>query len=101
MIGTNKDEASLFKFMKSPLMPITEERIMAMFSDMAADNPTVELPSVAQVQTAYENVRKNAVGLGVARDIGFRMPTVWIAEVTPPRPRSGCTASITRRPSCD
>jgi para-nitrobenzyl esterase len=34
-----------------------------MFSDMAADNPTVE-PSVAQVQTAYENVRKNAVGLG-------------------------------------
>lgn len=80
MIGTNKDEASLFKFMKSPLIPITEERIMAMFSDMAADNPTVELPSVAQVQTAYENVRKNAVGLGVARDIGFRMPTVWIAE---------------------
>jgi para-nitrobenzyl esterase len=27
MIGTNKDEASLFKFAKSPLMPITEERI--------------------------------------------------------------------------
>lgn len=80
MIGTNKDEASLFKFMKSPLIPITEERIMKMFSDMAADNPTVELPSVAQVQTAYDNVRKNMVGLGVARDIGFRMPTLWIAE---------------------
>ncbi len=80
MIGTNKDEASLFKFMKSPLIPITEERIMTMFSDMAADNPTVELPSVAQVRAAYENVRRGAVGLGVARDIGFRMPTVWIAE---------------------
>ncbi len=80
IIGTNKDEASLFKFMKSPLIPITEERIMKMFTDMAADNPTVELPSVAQVQTAYENVRHNMVGLGVARDIGFRMPTLWIAE---------------------
>ena len=80
MMGTNKDEASLFKFMKSPLIPITEERIMTMFTDMATDNPTVELPSVAQVRAAYENVRRSAVGLGVARDIGFRMPTVWIAE---------------------
>lgn len=80
MIGTNKDEASLFKFMNSPLIPITEERITKMFSDMDADNPTVEMPSVAQVQTAYEDVRKRSVGLGIARDIGFRMPTVWIAE---------------------
>lgn len=80
LIGTNKDEASLFTYMKSPLIPVTEERIMAMFSDMAADNPTVELPSVAQVTAAYENVRHRLVGLGVARDIGFRMPTLWIAE---------------------
>lgn len=80
VIGTNKDEASLFTYMKSPLIPVTEERIMTMFSDMAADNPAVDLPSVAQVQTAYENVRHRAMGLGVARDIGFRMPTLWIAE---------------------
>lgn len=80
LIGTNKDEASLFTFMKSPLIPITEDRIRQMFADMAEDNPTIELPSVAQVQTAYENVRHRSVGLGIARDIGFRMPTVWIAE---------------------
>ena len=80
MIGTNKDEASLFKFMKSPLIPITDDRIRQMFADMAEDNPTIELPSIAQVQTAYENVRQRTVGLGIARDIGFRMPTLWIAE---------------------
>lgn len=80
MIGTNKDEASLFKFMKSPLIPITDARIRQMFADMAADNPTIELPSVEQVHGAYENVRQRAMGLGIARDIGFRMPTLWIAE---------------------
>lgn len=80
MIGTNKDEASLFRFMKSPLIPITDDRIAQMFADMAADNPTVELPSVQQVRTAYEHARARQVGLGVARDIGFRMPTVWVAE---------------------
>ncbi len=80
MIGTNKDEAALFKFMKSPLIPITDDRIQKMFEDMAADNPTIELPSVEQVRTAYEHARHSAMGLGIARDIGFRMPTVWIAE---------------------
>ena len=80
LIGTNKDEASLFKFMKSPLIPITDDRIRQMFTDMAEDNPTISLPSAAQVRTAYENVRHGAVGLGIARDIGFRLPTLWIAE---------------------
>ena len=80
LIGTNKDEASLFSFMKSPLIPITSERIDQMFADMAAENPAVQLPSREQVLTAYEHVRHRAIGLGVARDIGFRLPTLWIAE---------------------
>ncbi|WP_282847548.1 carboxylesterase/lipase family protein [Microbacterium oxydans] len=80
LIGTNKDEASLFKFMKSPLIPITDDRIRQMFADMAESNPTVTLPSARQVEAAYDDVRQRAVGLGIARDIGFRMPTLWIAE---------------------
>lgn len=80
IIGTNKDEASLFSYMKSPLIPITGERIDKMFADMAEQNPGVELPSREQVLTAYEHVRHRAVGLGVARDIGFRLPTLWAAE---------------------
>lgn len=80
MIGTNKDEASLFSFMKSPLIPITGDRLDQMFAAMAAESPGVELPSREQVLTAYEHLRDRAVGLGVARDIGFRLPTLWLAE---------------------
>ena len=80
MIGTNKDEASLFSFMKSPLIPITGDRIDQMFADMAAENTGVELQTREQVLTAYEHVRHRAIGLGVARDIGFRLPTLWVAE---------------------
>lgn len=80
IIGTNCDEASLFKFMKSPLIPIADDRIMQMFGDMSAEAPEIEMPPIEQVRAAYEGVRHRALGLGVARDIGFRMPTLWVAE---------------------
>ncbi|MBC9926775.1 MULTISPECIES: carboxylesterase/lipase family protein [unclassified Leucobacter] len=80
LIGTNRDEATLFKYMKSPLMPITEPTINAMFAAMSAENPDVTLPPREQVLEAYEGVRHRAIGLGIARDIGFRMPTLWAVE---------------------
>ncbi|MCJ1707630.1 carboxylesterase/lipase family protein [Microbacterium sp. VKM Ac-2923] len=80
MIGTNKDEASLFAYMKSPLIPITGERIERMFADMAEENPEVVLPERSQVLAAYEHVRHRALGLDIAGDIGFRLPTLWVAE---------------------
>lgn len=80
MIGTNKDEASLFFYMKSPLIPITGERIERMFADMAEENPEVVLPERSQVLAAYEHVRHRALGLDIAGDIGFRLPTLWVAE---------------------
>ncbi|MDF2990189.1 MAG: carboxylesterase type [Microbacterium sp.] len=80
LIGTNKDEASLFAYMKSPLIPVTGERIERMFADMAAESPDVVLPDRAQVLASYEHVRHRALGLGIAGDIGFRLPTLWIAE---------------------
>ncbi|MGV8883043.1 MAG: carboxylesterase/lipase family protein [Rhodoglobus sp.] len=80
MIGTNKDEASLFKFMKSPLMPINEQSITAMMEAIAAEKPDAELPTREHLLSAYAGVRAQAVGLGIARDIGFRMPTLWVAE---------------------
>ena len=80
LIGTNRDEASFFSHMKSPLMPVTEDRILRMFADMRAQRPDVPLPDRAQVLQAYEGVRQRAVGAGVARDIAFRLPTIWIAE---------------------
>lgn len=80
MIGTNRDEASFFRYMKSPLMPITGGDIERMFADMRAENPTLELPTREAVLASYEGVRQKLLGLGVARDIAFRLPSIWIAE---------------------
>jgi para-nitrobenzyl esterase len=80
IIGTNKHEAALFRWMKSPLMPITPQAINAMFTQIAAEQPNLVLPSGDQMDTAYPGLRGKARGMGVARDVGFRMPTVWLAE---------------------
>ena len=79
IIGTNKHEAALFRWMKSPLMPITPQAIRAMFAEIAAEQPGLQLPSEAQIRGAYRG-RKKIIGMGVARDIGFRMPSIWFAE---------------------
>lgn len=80
LIGTNRDEASFFRFMKSPLMPVTAADIERMFADMRRETPDVELPERAAVLAAYEGVRQRMLGLGIARDIAFRLPTLWVAE---------------------
>lgn len=80
IIGTNEHEAALFKWMKSPLMPITPEAINAMFTGIAAEQPHLQLPTDDQIGSAYAGLRGKARGMGVARDVGFRMPSVWLAE---------------------
>lgn len=80
IIGTNRDESSLFRLMKSPLMPIHQEAITAMFNDIAAEHPDLELPDQAQIASAYSGLSPINSGLGITREFGFRMPTVWIAE---------------------
>jgi para-nitrobenzyl esterase len=80
IIGTNKHEAALFKWMKSPLMPITPEAISAMFTQIAAEQPDLALPTDYHTRAAYARLRGKARGMGVARDLGFRMPSVWLAE---------------------
>ncbi len=80
IIGTNRDEASMFKFLKSPLVPVSDERILGMLADIAVERPELEVPDFERVRTAYEGLRRQAVGLGIGRDIGFRLPALWIAE---------------------
>jgi para-nitrobenzyl esterase len=79
IIGTNKHEAALFRWMKSPLMPITPQAIRAMFAEIAAEQPSLQLPDEAQIRAAYRG-RGKIIGMGVARDIGFRMPSIWFAD---------------------
>lgn len=79
IIGTNKHEAALFRWMKSPLMPITPPALRAMFNEIAAEQPALQLPTEAQIRSTYSG-RPKTIGMGVARDIGFRMPSIWFAE---------------------
>ena len=79
VIGTNEHEAALFRFMKSPLMPITPDAIKAMFAAIASEQPGVPIPTEADLGRAYRG-RGKKPGMGVARDIGFRMPSLWFAE---------------------
>ncbi|MGZ8801244.1 MAG: carboxylesterase family protein, partial [Mycobacterium sp.] len=79
IIGTNKNEAALFRWMKSPLMPIKPETIKVMFAEIAAEQPSLQLPSEAALGGTYLG-RGKAKGLGVAGDLGFRMPSIWFAD---------------------
>ena len=79
IIGTNKQEAALFKLMRSPLMPITPKAITSMFDQIAAEQPDLQLPTEEQLGAAYK-MRGSAKGLSIASDVGFRMPSVWLAE---------------------
>jgi para-nitrobenzyl esterase len=51
-----------------------------MFSEIASEQPELVLPTEEQLGTAYAGMRVKARGMGIARDIGFRMPSVWLAE---------------------
>src|SRR5262249_21645938 len=47
---------------------------------IAAEQPNLQLPTDDEMGAGYAGLRGKARGLGVARDLGFRMPSVWFAE---------------------
>lgn len=80
LIGTNKDEASLFARMSAPIMPVAPAAIRDMFARLRRERPELALPAEEHVLAAYARVRAKGRGLAVARDIGFRMPALWLAQ---------------------
>lgn len=78
MIGTNRDEAALFKLMKSPLMPITPESLHEMFAAVSKENPGFE-GAEERITSAYRGYPKQSACMKVSRDAGFRMPCTWVA----------------------
>lgn len=80
LIGTNKDEAALFKVMRSPLMPVAPHAFRAMLEEIADDQPGLQLPTADHIDSAYSGMSTRARNLGVACDVGFRMPTLWFVE---------------------
>ncbi|MGD8194108.1 carboxylesterase/lipase family protein [Herbiconiux sp. P18] len=78
IIGTNHDEASLFRLMKSPLMPITADSVHAMFVELADGHP--EFADVqGRVEAAYPRFPRHRTPAELSRDAGFRMPSMWLA----------------------
>lgn len=89
VIGTNRDEATLFRLMRSPLLPIRRSALERMFAAMeaeAADDPAADggppngaLPPREQVLRVYPRLPFSR-GVRVATDIAFRMPALWTAS---------------------
>ena len=61
-------------------MPITPSAIKSMFTQIAAEQPDLQLPTEHQIVAAYPRMRRKSRGLSIATDVGFRMPSVWLAE---------------------
>ncbi|ORI17136.1 carboxylesterase [Rhodococcus sp. 1163] len=80
IIGTNHDEASIFRLMKSPLMPVTSDTVTEMFRAIANDHSDLPAFRIAEIMSAYPDRSKSAGALAMSRDAGFRMPTMWIAD---------------------
>ena len=79
IIGTNHDETSLFKLMKSPLMPMHESTVQEMFDQVLAERP--ELAHLeGDITSQYPDYPKQKGAMEISRDAGFRMPSIWAAE---------------------
>ncbi|WP_454195545.1 carboxylesterase/lipase family protein [Nocardia sp. Marseille-Q1738] len=80
MIGTNKDEASLFRLLRSPIMPVTPDAVNAMLRDVAASHPGMSPERVAEITSAYPDLNKARGALAMSTDAAFRMPAHWVAD---------------------
>ncbi|MCX5043644.1 carboxylesterase/lipase family protein [Aldersonia sp. NBC_00410] len=80
IIGTNKDETTLFRMLRSTLIPVTPSTVSEMLRQLAAEHPDLPPDRVAQIVAAYPHIGKSRGAMALATDAGFRMPSVWIAE---------------------
>ncbi len=54
--------------------------IRGMFAEIAAEHPDVEFPDQARIESAYSGLATRNDAMGLTRDFGFRLPTLWIVE---------------------
>jgi para-nitrobenzyl esterase len=80
IIGTNKDEASLFRVFRSPIMPVTPDAVNAMLRDVAANHPELSHERIAEITSAYPDLDKTRGALAMSTDAAFRMPAHWVAD---------------------
>lgn len=80
LIGTNRDEASIFRLLRLPMMPVTPDSVYRMFAKIVADNPEVAPEQIAAVIAGYPDLPKTRGAVAISQDAAFRMPAVWIAS---------------------
>ncbi|MGW5313488.1 carboxylesterase/lipase family protein [Nocardia thailandica] len=80
LIGTNRDEASLFRVLRSPIMPVTPDAVNTMLRDVAAAHPEMAAERIAEITSAYPDLATTRGALAMSTDAAFRMPAAWVAE---------------------
>ncbi|MFH5208061.1 carboxylesterase/lipase family protein [Antrihabitans spumae] len=80
IIGTNRDEAALFRLIRSALMPVTPDAVNEMLRVIAADHPTLSHERLAEIIAFYPDAGKSKGAQAISSDAGFRMPSIWVAE---------------------
>lgn len=80
IIGTNKDEASLFRVFRSPILPVTPDAVNVMLRDVAANHPDMSPERIAEITSAYPDLAKTRGALAMSTDAAFRMPAHWVAD---------------------
>lgn len=80
LIGTNRHETSLFRWMSTPLLPVKDHGVDAMFTLIGTERPGLPVPAADHLDSSYQHVPAGVRSMAISRDIGFRMPAVWIAE---------------------
>lgn len=80
LIGTNRDEASIFRLLRLPMMPVTPDSVYRMFAKIVADNPEVSPEQIATVISGYPDLPRTKGAVAISQDAAFRMPAVWIAS---------------------
>ncbi|MGV9411972.1 carboxylesterase/lipase family protein [Nocardia sp. NPDC003693] len=80
IIGTNKDEASMFRLFRSPIMPVTPDAVNAMLRGVAAEHPGMSPERIAEIASAYGDLSTARSALTMSGDAAFRMPAHWVAN---------------------
>lgn len=80
VIGSNKDEASLFRLFRSPIMPVTPTAVNAMLRDIEAGHPDLSPERLAEITAAYPDISTAKGALAISTDAAFRMPARWVAD---------------------
>lgn len=72
IIGTNRNEALLFKLLRSPILPTSVADIEAMIANLGIAEAWMIAPE-------YDGYPSRASALHISTDAAFRMPTIWAA----------------------